>query len=76
MKNIRDLRRDINECKKGHKLRTYLVADVKLTSLQATAVVCTVRRNFLCNVRTGFAISMNKARLIKLCLIKPIAESG
>jgi len=67
-KNIRDLRRDISEFQKGHKLRSYLVTDKKLICLQNPTVFCTVRRNLLHNILTEFVISMNMARLIKLCL--------
>lgn len=67
-KNFRDLHRDISEFQKGHKLRAYLVKDEKLICLQNPTVLCTVRRNSLYNILTEFAISMNRARLIKMCL--------
>jgi len=51
-KTIRDLRRDISEFQKGHKLRSCLVAEEKLICLQNPTVFSTVRRNLLHNIRT------------------------
>ena len=67
-KNIMDLRGDISEFQKGHKLRAYLVTDEKLICLQRPTVFCLVTRNLLYNMLTEFVISMNTARLIKMCL--------
>ena len=68
--NIGDLCIDISEFQKGHKLRAYLVTDEKLICFQNPAVLCTVRRNLRYKILTEFVISMNTARLIKMCLIK------
>jgi hypothetical protein len=67
-KNIRDLRRDISEFQKGHKLRAYLVTDEMLICLQKPSVFCMVKGNLLYNILTEFVMSMNTARLIKMCL--------
>jgi hypothetical protein len=67
-KNITDLNRDISEFKEGHKIITYLATDKNLICIHIPAVFCAVRRNFLYNILTEIVISMNMARLLKMCV--------